>query len=386
MSCITKTFNLLTCLFIVLIISANRVYALPPCSMKTEPSPLMSNTLSAKFIVNVEKNTNYSSYKMEFQCGASNNKDTASLEGSDSISRTLSNSGRCELGGGETGQSNAFHTIKVIAVTGTGDVDQCIASYQVINSDSKCTLTVKPSNGITSATKLTVSGENLTAGGRFSLFFDDDAVDIPNNPFSRYLVDLPTAANVATPAFGPKKIDDQALMTPGYHVVSLRQRVGGKNWLNPLYQERDFFGSPLCPTSFTVGTPDKPGAVSPAGTAPLTDICKKDLDKCSKAGGDPCGDTGNPGFKTAIGCIHTNPQALVKDFLTFAVAISGGLAFLMMLFGAFQMLTSAGNPDTLNAGRERLTSAIIGLLFVIFSILLMQLIGVDILGLPGFIK
>lgn len=108
---------------------------------------------------------------------------------------------------------------------------------------------------------------------------------------------------------------------------------------------------------------------------------------CTKAGGDPCKTptaSDNPGFNTAIGCIHTSPAAFVKDFLTFIVAISGGLAFLMMLLGSFQMLTSAGNPETLATGRDRFTNAIIGLLFVIFSVLLMQIIGFDILRLPGF--
>lgn len=105
---------------------------------------------------------------------------------------------------------------------------------------------------------------------------------------------------------------------------------------------------------------------------------------CGFGGGDPCGDPTNPGFKTAIGCIHTSPVSLARDVLTFVVAISGGLAFLMMLLGVFQMLTSQGNPDSLNAGRERLTSAVIGLLFVIFSVLLLRIIGVDILGLGKF--
>ncbi|MCL4365664.1 pilin [Patescibacteria group bacterium] len=92
----------------------------------------------------------------------------------------------------------------------------------------------------------------------------------------------------------------------------------------------------------------------------------------------------NPGIPTAIGCIHTNPSVLVKDILTFLLGIGGGLAFLMMLLGAFQILTSAGNPETLSAGKDRLTSAIIGLLFIIFTILLLQIIGVSILNIPGF--
>lgn len=95
-------------------------------------------------------------------------------------------------------------------------------------------------------------------------------------------------------------------------------------------------------------------------------------------------DNRGPAIKTAIGCIHTNPAELVKDLMTFVIGIGGGLAFLMMLLGAFQMLTSAGNPETLNAGRERLTSAVIGLLLVIFALLLLQIIGVDILKIPGF--
>lgn len=103
----------------------------------------------------------------------------------------------------------------------------------------------------------------------------------------------------------------------------------------------------------------------------------------SLAGGQFCEppDPNNPGIKTAIGCIHTNPGDLIQDVLKFGVGIGGGLAFLMMLLGAFQMLTSAGNPETLQAGRDRLTSAIIGLLFIIFAVLLLQIIGVDILGI-----
>ena len=48
------------------------------------------------------------------------------------------------------------------------------------------------------------------------------------------------------------------------------------------------------------------------------------------------------------------------------------------------MLTSAGNPETLAAGKDRLTNAVIGLLFVIFSVLLLQIIGFGILDIPGF--
>lgn len=134
--------------------------------------------------------------------------------------------------------------------------------------------------------------------------------------------------------------------------------------------------------------PGGAAAAPPAPPAPNPHCTPADIaaGKCTLGGGIPCDppDPENPGFKTAIGCIHTNPVEFVKDFLKFIVAISGGLAFLLMLLGAFQMLTSAGNPDSLNAGRERLISAVIGLLFVIFAVLLMQIIGVGFLALPEF--
>lgn len=110
-------------------------------------------------------------------------------------------------------------------------------------------------------------------------------------------------------------------------------------------------------------------------------------DKCAVVGKNAdCSDARGPALKTAIGCIHTGAAELAKDVMTFVIGISGGLAFLMMLMGAFQILSSADNPDTLKAGRERLTSGVLGLLLVIFAILLFQIIGIGILNIPGLNK
>ena len=90
------------------------------------------------------------------------------------------------------------------------------------------------------------------------------------------------------------------------------------------------------------------------------------------------------GAWTSIGCIPTEPKAFISKFLNFGIGIAGGISFLLILFGGFSILTSAGNPERLNAGRELLTSAIAGLLLVIFSLFLLQLIGYRILSIPGF--
>jgi Co/Zn/Cd efflux system component len=68
------------------------------------------------------------------------------------------------------------------------------------------------------------------------------------------------------------------------------------------------------------------------------------------------------------------------------IGIAGGIAFLLMIFAGFQIITSTGDPEKLNRGKEILTSAIIGLVVIVFSVFLLKLIGVDILQLPGFEK
>ncbi len=91
------------------------------------------------------------------------------------------------------------------------------------------------------------------------------------------------------------------------------------------------------------------------------------------------------GAWTAIGCIETeSPEKFFNIFLKFGIGMAGGIAFLLILLGAFQMMTSSGNPEQLNAGKELVGSAITGLLLIIFSVFILRLIGFEILGLPGF--
>ena len=87
---------------------------------------------------------------------------------------------------------------------------------------------------------------------------------------------------------------------------------------------------------------------------------------------------------TAIGCITTNPNSLLTEIIGLGMGVAGGIAFLLILFGGLQIMTSAGNPEQLNAGRELVSSAVTGLLIIIFSIFLLRFIGINIIGIPGF--
>jgi len=90
------------------------------------------------------------------------------------------------------------------------------------------------------------------------------------------------------------------------------------------------------------------------------------------------------GIQTALGCIPTkDPTQFVGWLLGSAIKIAGGIAFLLIIFGAIKVLTSAGNPENVKAGKELITSALMGLLFIIFSVFLLELIGVKILNIPG---
>lgn len=88
-------------------------------------------------------------------------------------------------------------------------------------------------------------------------------------------------------------------------------------------------------------------------------------------------------IETALGCIDVSTNAFVKTLLTFAIGLGGAIALLLMLYGFFILATSAGIPDKVKAGKEIITSAIAGLLFIILSVVLYNLIGSQLLGLPG---
>lgn len=99
---------------------------------------------------------------------------------------------------------------------------------------------------------------------------------------------------------------------------------------------------------------------------------------------DKTPDSNHKGAFTAIGCIPTDTKSFVEYSLKFIIGLSGGIALLLMAFSAFQMITSSGNAEVLKKANDQFYNAIIGLLFIIFSVMLLQIIGVNLLNIPGF--
>lgn len=92
------------------------------------------------------------------------------------------------------------------------------------------------------------------------------------------------------------------------------------------------------------------------------------------------------GINTAIGCINVlgGQDQFLGSLLRWSVGIGGGIAFLLIVYAGFMIMSATGSPDRLKAGQELLTSAISGLILLIFSVFILKFIGVDILGLGAF--
>ena len=120
------------------------------------------------------------------------------------------------------------------------------------------------------------------------------------------------------------------------------------------------------------------------------EICNQILDdtlrgKCQDCATDgPEGADGQGGVWTAIGCISRDPVEITKRLIQVGLGMGGGVALIMTLAGGFILSTSQGDPQKANQAKEMITNSIIGLLFVIFSVFILQFIGVIILNIPGF--
>lgn len=72
--------------------------------------------------------------------------------------------------------------------------------------------------------------------------------------------------------------------------------------------------------------------------------------------------------------IEANPSEIIGYIIKSFLGIVGGLALMMTVWGGFQWLTSAGNPEKVKKGTSTMVWSIIGLIVVISSYVLVQTI------------
>ena len=90
------------------------------------------------------------------------------------------------------------------------------------------------------------------------------------------------------------------------------------------------------------------------------------------------------GVWTAVGCIKTEPQSIITTVIKIGLSVAGGAALLMILAASFIISTSAGDAKKFTEGKEMISNAVIGLVFIILSITVLQFIGVTLFHIPGF--
>lgn len=126
----------------------------------------------------------------------------------------------------------------------------------------------------------------------------------------------------------------------------------------------DLDGKSCCPGTVCQreGGPD-------TGTVCKTPSAYNPITACT---GDSC--------DTAIGNIPTNGLGFAEKAFSILLGISGAIALMLIIIAGYRLLVSRGNPEGIQNAREQIIAALVGLLFVIFSLVILQVIGYNILG------
>lgn len=146
------------------------------------------------------------------------------------------------------------------------------------------------------------------------------------------------------------------------------------------------FGSNITPgTGFS--SQQATATAAPTKASPPPPPCSKGLDVNNNPTTDQKSIVKCTEVDTGLGfAIATDPSGFVKTFFGIILSLSGGIALLLIIISGYQLMFSQGNPEKTQGAKETLTSTIVGLLFIIFSLVILQVVGVDILKIPGFVR
>jgi hypothetical protein len=94
----------------------------------------------------------------------------------------------------------------------------------------------------------------------------------------------------------------------------------------------------------------------------------------------------NGGYYSALGCIYFGDWKVFFERNVFGllVSLAGLVALFCIVYAAIQMQLSQGSAEKIKKAQELLTSCIMGLMLILFSVFILKVIGVDILRIPGF--
>lgn len=83
-------------------------------------------------------------------------------------------------------------------------------------------------------------------------------------------------------------------------------------------------------------------------------------------------------------CVSNDPIGFASDIYGYGLGLIGGVAVLFVMYGGFVILTSQGDPVRLARGKQYIFFSIVGIILAVSGLAVYQLIGGDILQIPGF--
>ena len=78
---------------------------------------------------------------------------------------------------------------------------------------------------------------------------------------------------------------------------------------------------------------------------------------------------------TGLNCGTTDANALIKNVINWMLGIAFGLAVLFLIVGGFWYITSAGNEETAEKGKNTAINAIIGIIIIILSYVIVNVVS-----------
>ncbi len=163
-----------------------------------------------------------------------------------------------------------------------------------------------------------------------------------------------------------------------------------ENLFNPLKRAENIIPCSLGFPSTRAGDPNcvclKEEEIILTPTLPINamkDLCEKYVISEQKEACRNCALKG--GVWTALTCVYGDLNYFIKEILLgWGIGLSGLITLMCIIFSAFQLQTSQGSAEKIKKAQEMLTSCIMGLMLIIFSVFILRLIGVNILKIPGF--
>lgn len=134
----------------------------------------------------------------------------------------------------------------------------------------------------------------------------------------------------------------------------------------------DKFNVYICDTSAegNVRVKESVGSLEATLGSLITDPTNQPLyDACFQSGG----------IYTAIGCVDPTPIGLITGLIRIALGVIGGVALLQLIYVGIQY--QLGDEAKIKEARSRLIATITGVAVLVFSILILRIIGVNVLDI-----